>query len=65
DLKPKSDLRLLYTLSNVLIEKGWIDEEFIKNSTEDFEGFKNHVKKYDVNRNQNRYKKQVFQRSSL
>ncbi len=49
DLKPKSDLRLLYTLSNVLIEKGWIDEEFIKNSTEDFEGFKNHVKKYDVN----------------
>ena len=49
DLKPKSDLRLLYTLANVLIEKGWIDEEFIKNSTEDFEGFKNHVKKYDVN----------------
>ncbi|WP_195960029.1 molybdopterin oxidoreductase family protein [Clostridium tertium] len=49
DLKPKSDLRLLYTLSNVLIEEGWIDEEFIKNSTEDFEGFKNHVKKYDVN----------------
>ena len=49
DIKPKSDLRLLYTLSNVLIEKGWIDEEFIKNSTEDFEGFKNHVKKYDVN----------------
>lgn len=49
DLKPKSDLRLLYTLAHVLIEKGWIDEEFIKNSTEDFEGFKNHVKKYDVN----------------
>lgn len=49
DLKPKSDLRLLYTLANVLIEKGWIDEEFIKNSTEDFEGFKNHVAKYDVN----------------
>ncbi|WP_291653565.1 molybdopterin oxidoreductase family protein [Clostridium sp.] len=49
DLKPKSDLRLLYTLANILIEKGWIDEEFIKNSTEDFEGFKKHVKKYDVN----------------
>ena len=49
DLKPKSDLRLLYTLANVLIEKGWIDEEFIKNSTEDFEGFKSHVKKYDIN----------------
>ncbi|WP_195428428.1 molybdopterin oxidoreductase family protein [Clostridium sp. D46t1_190503_E9] len=49
DIKPKSDLRLLYTLANVLIEEGWIDEEFIKNSTEDFEGFKNHVKKYDIN----------------
>ena len=49
DIKPKSDIRLLYTLANVLIEKGWIDEEFIKNSTEDFEGFKNHVKKYDIN----------------
>ncbi|WP_460293908.1 molybdopterin oxidoreductase family protein [Clostridium tertium] len=49
DIKPKSDLRLLYTLANVLIEEGWIDEKFIKNSTEDFEGFKNHVKKYDIN----------------
>lgn len=49
DLKPKSDLRLLYTLANVLIEKEWIDKEFIKNSTEDFEGFKSHVKKYDIN----------------
>lgn len=49
DVNPKSDIRLLYTLSNILIQKGWIDEEFIKNSTEDFEGFKNHVKQYDVN----------------
>ena len=49
DIKPKSDIRLLYTLANVLIEKGWIDEEFIKKSTEDFEGFKSHVKKYDIN----------------
>ncbi|MCF0148095.1 MAG: molybdopterin oxidoreductase family protein [Clostridium sp.] len=49
DIKPKTDIRLLYTLANVLIEKGWIDEDFIKNSTEDFEGFKNHVKKYDIN----------------
>ena len=46
DIKPKSDLRLLYTLANVLIEDGWIDEKFIKNS---IEGFKNHVKKYDIN----------------
>ena len=49
DIKPKSDIRLFYTLANVLIEKGWIDEEYITNYTEDFEGFKNHVKKYDIN----------------
>ena len=49
DIKPKTDLTLLYTLANVLIQKGWIDEEFIQNHTEDYEGFKEHVKKYDIN----------------
>ena len=49
DIKPKSDIRLMYTLANVLIEKGWIDTDFIRSNTEDFEGFKNHVKKYDIN----------------
>ena len=48
DIKPKTDLYLLYALANVLIEKGWIDEEFIQNHTEDFEGFKEHVKKYKL-----------------
>lgn len=49
DIKAKSDIRLFYTLANVLIEKGWIDTDFIRSNTEDFEGFKNHVKKYDIN----------------
>ncbi|MBC5626531.1 nitrate reductase [Clostridium sp. NSJ-49] len=48
DIKPKTDLYLLYALANVLIEKGWIDEEFIQNHTEDFDGFKEHVKKYKL-----------------
>ena len=48
DIKPKSDLTLLYTLANVLIEKGWIDNEYIEKYTEDFEGFKEHVKKYTL-----------------
>ncbi len=48
DIKPKSDLTLLYTLANVLIEKGWIDNNYIENYTEDFEGFKEHVKKYTL-----------------
>ena len=46
DIKPKSDLTLLYTLANVLIKKGWVDNEYIEKYTEDFEGFKEHVKKY-------------------
>ncbi|MCR6515926.1 molybdopterin oxidoreductase family protein [Clostridium sp. LY3-2] len=47
-IKPKSDLYFLYTLANVLIEKGYIDEDYINNHTEDFEGFKEHVKKYTL-----------------
>ncbi|WP_297629655.1 molybdopterin oxidoreductase family protein [uncultured Clostridium sp.] len=48
DIKPKSDLILLYTLANILIENDWIDKEYIEKHTEDFEGFKNHVKKYTL-----------------
>lgn len=47
-IKPKADLRFLYTLANVLIEKGYIDNEYIEKYTEDFEGFKEHVKKYTL-----------------
>ncbi|MGL5646799.1 MAG: molybdopterin oxidoreductase family protein [Clostridium sp.] len=48
DIKPKSDLILLYTVSNILIENDWIDKEFIERHTEDFEGYKKHVKKYTL-----------------
>ena len=46
DIKTKGDLALFYTLANVLIEKGWIDQDYINNYTEGFEDFKAHVKKY-------------------
>ena len=36
DIKPKTDLVLLYTLANVLIKKGWVDNEYIEKYTEDF-----------------------------
>ena len=49
DIKPKTDIYLLYTLANVLIENNWIDKHYIENYTEDFEGFKEHVKKYTLN----------------
>ena len=42
--KAKDRLVLLYTLANVLIKKGWVDNEYIEKYTEDFEGFKEHVK---------------------
>ncbi|WP_420808093.1 molybdopterin oxidoreductase family protein [Clostridium ragsdalei] len=48
DIKPKSDIILFYTLANVLIEKNWIDREYIEKYSEGFEGFKEHVKKYTL-----------------
>ncbi|MCL1836024.1 MAG: molybdopterin oxidoreductase family protein [Treponema sp.] len=42
-LKPKSDLTLLYTLANLLIEKGWVDQNYIDNYTEMFAEYKAHV----------------------
>lgn len=48
DIKPKSDLILLYTLANVLIDRQWIDKEYIEKYSEGFEDFKAHVKKYTL-----------------
>lgn len=48
DIKTKGDLALFYTLANVLIENGWIDQGYINNYTEGFEDFKEHVKKYTL-----------------
>ncbi|MGL5381485.1 molybdopterin oxidoreductase family protein [Clostridium sp.] len=48
DIKPKADLRFFYTLANVLIEKGWIENSYVENFTEGFEGFREHVKQYTL-----------------
>lgn len=48
DIKPKTDLTLLYTLANVLIEKGWIDQTYIDKYTERFEAFKEGIKGYKL-----------------
>ena len=37
DIKTKGDLALFYTLANVLIEKGWINQDYINNYTEGFD----------------------------
>lgn len=48
DIKPKADLTLFYTLANILIEKDWIDRDYIEKYSEGFEEFKEHVKKYTL-----------------
>ena len=49
-LKGKSDLTLLYAVANVLIEKNYVNAEYVNNYTEGFEEFKEFVKKYTVER---------------
>jgi anaerobic selenocysteine-containing dehydrogenase len=47
-LKPKSDLQLLYAIANILISNGWIDRKFIDCHTNGFDAFAEHVRAYDV-----------------
>lgn len=46
----KSDLLLLCTIANLLIEKDYIDREFINGHTEKFEEFKEFVRSYTLER---------------
>jgi anaerobic selenocysteine-containing dehydrogenase len=47
-IQPKSDLKLLYGLANVLIARGWIDGEYIEKHTEGFDEFAKHVRAFDL-----------------
>jgi len=47
-LKPQSDLALLYGVANVLIERGWIDRPFIDAHLADFDAMKAHVAKFPL-----------------
>ncbi len=49
-LKHRSDLLLLYTIANQLIEKDYLDHGFIEAHTEKFEDFKQFVKAYTLER---------------
>lgn len=49
-LKHRSDLLLLYTIANQLIEKDYLDHKFIEEHTEKFEEFKEFVKAYTLER---------------
>lgn len=49
-LKWRSDLLLLYTVANLLIEKDYLDHKFIEEHTEGFDEFKEFVKSYTLER---------------
>lgn len=47
-LHPKSDLVLLYGLANLLIQRGWIDRDYIAASTSGFDDFAASVSDFDL-----------------
>lgn len=47
-IKPKSDLVLFYGIANLLIERGWVDAEFIERSTTGYTDFVAHVAPYTL-----------------
>ena len=49
-IRPKSDLELLYGLAHILINEGWIDEDFIRQHTKDYDAFAQHVESYTPER---------------
>ncbi len=49
-LKWRSDLLLLYAVANQLIEKDYLDHEFIQEHTEKFQEFRDFVKDYTLER---------------
>lgn len=44
----KSDLALFYTVANILIEKDYVNHEYVEKYTSGYEEFKEFVKKYDL-----------------
>ena len=47
-IRPKNDLALLYAITNVLIERDYVDHDFVAALTEGFDTLREHVAAYDV-----------------
>lgn len=45
-IRPKSDLVFFYALANILIQEGWVDEDFVHENTRDYLEFAEFVKDY-------------------
>ena len=46
-IEPKSDLHLFYGIAHILIREGWIDNDYIAQSVNDFDEFAAHVKRFN------------------
>lgn len=51
-VKSRGDLYLLYTLAGVLMEKGWVDQDYISAHTEGYDGFREFVKEFPLSRSE-------------
>ncbi|MBC8355489.1 MAG: molybdopterin-dependent oxidoreductase [Planctomycetes bacterium] len=49
-INPKADLELLYGIANILIQRGWIDDEYVEQHTAGFDEFKAFVESYTPER---------------
>jgi anaerobic selenocysteine-containing dehydrogenase len=47
-LRPKSDLRLLYCIANLLIERGYVNREYVAAHVNGFEEFAAHVRSFGL-----------------
>jgi anaerobic selenocysteine-containing dehydrogenase len=45
-IQPKADLKFLYGLAHILIQRGWMDSRYIEAHTTDFELFRRHVQPF-------------------
>ncbi len=48
-VQPKSDLVLFYGIAHILIEKGWVDRDYISKHTSGFSDFIQHVSEFTPN----------------
>lgn len=48
--RPKTDLVLFYAVANQLIERGWVNEPFVRERTSGFEAYAEHVAQFSLER---------------
>ena len=49
-LRPKSDQALLYGIARILIERGWIDSDYVEAHTREYEPFAAYVQQFTLDR---------------